>query len=156
MADDLRIKVKNMSRFEFGFIVTSTGFRRIIPGGATIKIDKDILEEAMYEFGIAQAFKSGTLQVIEAPEFIERVEMTEEMPKDAIDEKEIRAILKGGKATEINKMMKGATESMKDIIEHVIITEEDSSPVVVKLAKEILGFDVLKGLQNKADTAVEK
>lgn len=125
--------------------------------GAKVMIDKEVLEEAMFDPGVEYMFKNGILYIKEMATKIDLGLEPEgaQKPENIIilTDAEKDDYMKNKQAWQLKEVLNKLTyEGKKDFCEYVVEHELLDGPKAAVI-KETCGFDVLHAIQNKQANA---
>ena len=138
-----KIKIKNTSNYQLTIILPNVRYRRDLNPNQETVLPEDVFEDFNFDPGCRAYVRSGFIKVITEDENIK--ELVEVAPKDV--DLDVRDLLSNQSASELGKVLKNASDAVKEKIVEQAIKLSISDPARCALIKAHCNVDILNAIQ---------
>lgn len=154
-----KITIKNLTTCEVGLRVPEIRLNRTIKKNESIKISKELFEEALTYPGIQPMIDQKIIGIVEQEARVdfgfEWDEDTSYSTEDLANEKEIRDILISGSDFSVKKLCQNASLGRKEDIAKIAFSVPSLSVSRIELISELTNIDILAGIKATKDLEKE-
>lgn len=150
MNDQIKVSIKNTTNSPLLIALPELRFRRTWAPGASLKVDKEILDEGIYDAGFRRLLEQGML-------YVEDAEVREGLVAESLIPQEIKLLNRGQmlkllKADTVKVFEETINEISKDQVSQIVdfaINEKIIDVAKSEILKAKTGLDVIKAIQLK-------